>query len=173
MQDKGGATGEKPVGPFRAPIPHILQIRVPALRPAEPRVVFGLALLAAQNNHPGMTILDSAKELVALAEKVGRADLYEKICDLRNEIMDQQQRLIEVTEERNKYRDSCKELEAKLAFQAKLTFKAPFYFAESDGVPFCPTCWESKHEAIHLREQEIAPDASLYFCQICGSNFPL
>lgn len=172
MQCKGGAAGAKPVRAILRP--DSAHIPNPAFGPpaAEPLAGFALALTATRNNHSGMTILDSAKELVALAEKVGRTELYQKICDLRNEIMDQQQRLIEVTDERNKYRDSCKEFEAKLAFQAKLTFKAPFYFAESDGVPFCPTCWESKHAAIHLNNQRLGPKASVYFCQICGAKFP-
>ena len=33
-----------------------------------------------------------------------------------------------------------------------MQFRAPYYWQEGDGVPFCPKCWEANSLAIHLTE---------------------
>ena len=43
-----------------------------------------------------------------------------------------------------------------------MVFRKPFYFKEGDSVPYCPTCWEGKSQAVHLLD---GATPGTYICQ--------
>jgi hypothetical protein len=52
----------------------------------------------------------------------------------------------------------------------QLQFVAPFYFADGDAVPFCPTCWEDMKKPIHLPPPFKSMAGSVYKCHKCGKS---
>jgi len=110
-----------------------------------------------------MGVVDSVKEVVELVRKIDNVELYRKILDLQSEIN-------ELTRENMTLEQDVEKLKKALAFQDKLTFKAPFWFAEGDPVPFCPRCWEADKEAIHV---VVARDGIACKCPECERGFAL
>lgn len=108
-----------------------------------------------------MSLLDNVKDLADLIKKVGDTDLYRKIVDLQGEVVQQ-------ADENFRLKKQVKELEEAMAFAGKLTFKAPYYFAEHDDVPYCPTCWEDQKKAVHLAR---SVTATWMECRRCHSVF--
>lgn len=90
-----------------------------------------------------MSIISNAKEIADVIKKLGDIELYRKIVELEGEI-------IELTRANHSLELRVEELTRTLTIKQKLTFKAPFYYAENDHVPYCPKCWESESKAIHL-----------------------
>jgi hypothetical protein len=90
-----------------------------------------------------MGTIENVKEMAMLIKNLGDLDLYRRILDLQGEI-------IELTGAKRSLEEQNLELKKQLEFGKKMQFQEPFWYAEGDGVPFCPSCWESKKLAIHL-----------------------
>ena len=106
-----------------------------------------------------MSIINDAREIVALIKKSGDIELERKILNLQSEI-------IELTQERNELKEKCSDLQAQLTLTAKMTFKPPVYYAEGDPTPLCPTCWENDGKSIHL-VGPIRDNNPRYYCNVC------
>jgi hypothetical protein len=103
---------------------------------------------------------DVARDRVVSA-RLGDADLYRKIVELQAEVVQQ-------AGENFQLKKQVKELEESIAFSGKLTYKAPYYFAENDFTPYCPTCWEDHRKAVHLAR---SPATTWITCGRCHSAF--
>jgi hypothetical protein len=90
-----------------------------------------------------MGVLDNVKEVADLVKKIGDIDLYRKIVNTENEV-------IELTQQLRTAQQRIRELEGMLSQKQVLTFNAPFYFAEGDLVPLCARCWEVEQKPIHM-----------------------
>lgn len=90
-----------------------------------------------------MGIIDNARELADLIKKIGDAELYSKIVDLKSQVVTLAGRNYEVEAE-------LRDANAKLAQREQLKYREPYCWADGDDVPFCPTCWENGEKAIHL-----------------------
>lgn len=90
-----------------------------------------------------MGIIDDARNVADLVKKLGNIDLYEKIIDLRGQIL-------EITEEKLALQDKVKQLEACLNLRKNMSFKEPFYYQEGDRTPYCPRCFEKDQHTIHV-----------------------
>lgn len=110
-----------------------------------------------------MGIIENAKEVADLIQKIGDIELYRKIVTLEGQIID-------LTREKRNLEAKVESLSGTLAFQQKLVFKKPLYYAEGDQVPYCSLCWESKKEAIHL----VGPSRdNSYECKNCNKFYHL
>lgn len=52
-----------------------------------------------------------------------------------------------------------------------MTFKAPFWYKENDGVPHCPRCWEVDGRAIHLHGPIKVAAGTRFDCVQCEQLF--
>ena len=113
-----------------------------------------------------MGLIENFKEIADLVKKTGNIDLYKKIVELEAEVIELNRKNIELEKE-------VDQLRKDLSFREKLTFKKPFYYAEGDDTPYCPTCYEKDSRYIHLD----GPDSNSYagnpyFCRACKQSFP-
>jgi hypothetical protein len=103
----------------------------------------GAIIVNIQKRVRDMGVLDNVKEVADLVQKIGDIDLYRKIVHTENEV-------IELTQQLRAAQQRIRELEAMLSQKQMLTFRAPFYFADGDLVPFCARCWEVEQKPIHM-----------------------
>lgn len=113
-----------------------------------------------------MSIISNAKEIADLIKKIGDIELYRKIVELEGEI-------IELTRTNHNLGLQLGALSKTLELKQKLSFKAPFYYAEDDPVPYCPKCWESESKAIHLVNEGYFEDhnQTQFSCVPCKHSY--
>ena len=90
-----------------------------------------------------MGVIENVKEIADLVKKAGDIELWRKIVYAEGEVVELS-RTLRTTEDR------VRELENLLRFKDKLSYKEPFFFAEGDAVPYCPSCWESGVIPVHM-----------------------
>jgi hypothetical protein len=110
-----------------------------------------------------MGIIDNVREIADLVKKAGDIELYRKIVKLEGEV-------IELTREKRVLEEQIQQLQLQLEMAKKLTFRAPFYYAPPDEVPFCPRCWETDKKAIHLTGPLQVIAGTRYDCPECRRN---
>lgn len=107
---------------------------------------------------------DSSDSLEKAEVKLKLADLIGALADVRTQMSDIKEALIESENEK-------KELKAKLALQAKLEFEMPYYWTiEEDGKkdgPFCQLCYDKEKKLIRLQNKENGE----WHCLSCQSYF--
>lgn len=54
-----------------------------------------------------------------------------------------------------------------------LKFIPPFYYTDSDPVPYCPTCWETDQIRIHFPPPLHSGRDSRYICPKCKNNIDI
>jgi hypothetical protein len=54
-----------------------------------------------------------------------------------------------------------------------LIFKPPFYYANGDQIPYCPTCWETDHVPIHFPPPRRQGAEARYICPKCKNNIDI
>lgn len=90
-----------------------------------------------------MGAVENVKEVADLIRKFNDINLNRRILDLENEVLD-------LSRDKRRAEEKAEELERLLQLEEKLTFGAPFYWLEKDKTPYCPSCWEDKHKAVHV-----------------------
>ena len=90
-----------------------------------------------------MGFYDTLKDVVTMVQKTDNIELVKQVLSLQTEALGMQ-------EENRQLRSRVGELEKALQFARDLQFKAPFYYAPDDKIPYCAHCWEAKRLAIHL-----------------------
>lgn len=107
-----------------------------------------------------MSLIETAKDAYDLAKKGMTIELQEKIMDLREQAL--------VLEEENlRLRTHVRDLQESAREKEAMQFRAPYYFRESDSVPFCPVCWERDRKAIHMRAYIGGDDKQYHTCGVC------
>jgi len=104
-----------------------------------------------------MGVLETAKDVVQIVQKIDNIELYKQILELQSEA-------IKIVEENLALRDQVRELEDKLRIKDKLTYELGCYWiATSDGRegPFCTHCWDRDNKLVRLTP---TPKASHFFC---------
>lgn len=111
-----------------------------------------------------MSVIDNAKELAALIQKLGNTDLYRRIVELEGEI-------IELTREKH-------ELDQRLAVQDKhaeiiktLRFDSPFYVSQDKQELFCARCIESCQCAVHVVKTNKIERWRYWMCPECKTEY--
>lgn len=114
------------------------------------------------------------KNLVERIKATGKAEVLGDFIELQAAMMEMQQKQHDLIQELRESERSREELSEKLAFASQLTFKAPFYYAADDSVPFCPQCWENSRKAIHLQGDDLKyQDYVSWTCRNCKSGFDI
>ena len=54
-----------------------------------------------------------------------------------------------------------------------LKFMPPFYFADGDTVPFCPTCWETQKIQVHLPPPIRGGSDLRFICSKCKNHIDI
>ena len=111
-----------------------------------------------------MGILDNAKDIAKAVEGIHNLELYQRVLALYSDI-------VGMVEENIKLREENRELKNSLALKATMVFKAPFYFASDDPIPYCPRCWETKQTAIHLFKYLDRSDLTRWDCHDCNKSY--
>lgn len=93
-------------------------------------------------------LVAAAKELRALARKLGDAELCAKAEELENGVVDAGRELREKNEK-------IDELERALEFKIKAVFRSNAYWISDDPSPFCAGCFDSKHQRIRLQRNDV------------------
>jgi hypothetical protein len=110
--------------------------------------------------------IQHAKEIADLIQKYNDTDLYRKIIHLEGEIL-------ELSRANHKLERENSDLQTKLEFQGKMTFKKPFYLQEGDSQPFCAQCWESSRNVIHVLgpTRDDINEVFAWDCPKCKTDF--
>ena len=111
-----------------------------------------------------MGIIENVKEVADLVKKAGNIDLYRKIIELEGEI-------IELTHQKRSLGGQMEELKRLLNTKQQMVFNKPFYYQGDDPHPYCPKCWESDKEAIHLDGPQEMMAGPRYDCPNCKNHF--
>jgi hypothetical protein len=116
-----------------------------------------------------MTVVENAKELTGLIQKLGDIDLYRKTVELEGEI-------VELSRQKSQLEQRVDELEKSRNLRTAMTFKPPLYFHEGDDIPFCPQCYERDGRALHLacynREPSKKVGESIHWvCRSCREDY--
>jgi rubrerythrin len=107
-----------------------------------------------------MGVVENLKDLAELAQKVGQIELQKKILEAEDQVR-------EVTQEKRRLEDRVEELERALKLKNTMKFKAPFYYQEGDEVPFCPACYEKDGRAVHV----VKNDDAEWYCNVCKTFY--
>jgi hypothetical protein len=110
-----------------------------------------------------MGVIENAKEIADLVKKIGDIDLYRKIVALEGEVLD-------LTREKREAEAKVEELERTLAFAKALQFKEPFYWLDKDETPYCASCWELKHDAVHVVKIWASGGKTRWDCPVCKNG---
>lgn len=108
-----------------------------------------------------MGVVDDIREVADLIRKSGDIDLWRKTVNT-------EEKVVELTRQLRAAETRVEELEDALKFKKKLNFKAPFYFADGDSIPFCPKCWEADKKAIHMIHIFTNEESTRQDCPECG-----
>lgn len=112
-----------------------------------------------------MSIIDNAKEIASLVQKLGDIDLYRKIVELEGEI-------IELTRENRQLTEKLAEVSRSQSIIEKLRFDAPFYVTGDGSELYCARCIESDHRAVHVAKMaDLELRRRVYLCPQCKSKY--
>ena len=112
-----------------------------------------------------MSIVDNAKEIAALVQKLGNIDLYRKIVDLEAEI-------IELTRQKREVEDKLAEIQRGGEIIGRLRFDSPFYVNTDGSELYCARCIEADRRAIHVAKTgELELRRRVYLCPHCKAKY--
>ncbi len=112
-----------------------------------------------------MSIIDNAKEIASLVQKLGDIDLYRKIVELEGEI-------IELTREKRQVEERLADIQRNQEIIQKLHFDSPFYATEGGAELYCARCVESDRRAVHVvKTGELEMGRRVYLCPQCKSKY--
>ncbi|MFY9532344.1 MAG: hypothetical protein WBC04_12015 [Candidatus Acidiferrales bacterium] len=88
-------------------------------------------------------------------------------------ILDLQKDAFAIESENLKLASELASLKRQPALQARMHTGPPFgyYFQDGDDVPFCPKCWESCGDAIHLQAPEPSGGRIRRECRVCKKTY--
>lgn len=104
-----------------------------------------------------MGIIDNAKDVVSLVQKIDNLELYRKILDLQSEIT-------KLVGKNTELKRQVKDLTEKLEFHGTLEHRDGAYWKADGAGPFCMRCWG--------KERALRPmnGTDVYGCPVCGYN---
>ena len=107
-----------------------------------------------------MSIIENAKEVVDLIKAAGNSELYQKIVELEDEI-------IELTRHNRLLEEKVEEQKRLLDLKGKMNWEKPIFRMEGEEDPYCPVCWEGSQKTCHLFK---GGRTYLWFCKVCKIN---
>src|SRR3989304_597949 len=105
-----------------------------------------------------MSIIDNAKEIASLVQKLGDIDLYRKIVELEGEI-------IELTKEKRQVEERLADIQRSQEIIQKLHFDPRVYATEGGAELYGARCVESDRRAVHVvKTGELEIGRRVYLC---------
>ncbi len=112
-----------------------------------------------------MSVIEHAKELADLIQKVGDIELYRKIVALQGEVVQLSTRNFELEKQ-------SAELKAALEQKRATRHERSLLWREGDPVPFCPLCAENNDRHIHMFGVAMSgANVERWACSICHHEF--
>ena len=112
-----------------------------------------------------MSIIDNAKEIASLVQKLGDVNLYRKIVELEGEI-------VELTRENRELAEKLAEVSRSQSIIENLDFDAPFYATPDGSGLYCTRCVEADRRAVHVaKTAELQSGRRVYVCPQCKSKY--
>lgn len=90
-----------------------------------------------------MEIIKDFKQVADLTKKGDDTDLHRRLAQLEREITD-------LTRENHKLRQTVHNLTEALKISKSLVFNDPYYWADDDPTPYCPSCWDANKLLVHV-----------------------
>ena len=106
--------------------------------------------------------IDAIKGLASVANSMVDLDTKKKLLDAQAAALEVAAHNLELAQENER-------LKKQLLFRNEVRFERGVLWAEGDDNPFCNACWEGKQKAIHLREDQTAPEH--YECPSCKERY--
>lgn len=94
-----------------------------------------------------MAIFDELKSIAKTLQEAGKIELYQQILDIQEKLLEMQKRISDIEIEN-------KELREKLKIQESLVFKDNAYWTEKGGKkdgPYCSCCWDNDRKTIRMQ----------------------
>jgi hypothetical protein len=113
-----------------------------------------------------MDPLNTLKKIRKIIRNTADRELVRLILDLQKEIFAIESHNLELASE-------LTSLKQQLDLPARMHTRPPsgYHFLEGDDVPFCPKCWESGGNAIHLQEPVSAGGGVRRECRLCKEAY--
>jgi hypothetical protein len=113
-----------------------------------------------------MDPLSTLKQIRDIIAKCNDPKLVKPLLQLQNEFFALESQNLELAAE-------VASLKRQVDLRATMHARPPFcyYFQEGDDVPFCPKCWESRGEAIHLTALQQHFATLWRDCPICKGTY--
>jgi hypothetical protein len=113
-----------------------------------------------------MDPLSTLKQIRDIIAKCIDPELVKPLLQLQNELFALESQNLELVAE-------LASLKRKMDLRARMHARPPFcyYFQEGDDVPFCPKCWESRGETIHLTALQECFTSPRRDCPVCKETF--
>jgi|SRR5215469_5196260 hypothetical protein len=111
-----------------------------------------------------MSILENAKEIVSAIQEINNPDLYKRLLALHSDI-------VGLLEENIQLRDENRELKEKIHLKGVMKFQEPFWYQEGDEMPYCPGCWESDMQPVHVIVEWQDAGKTSWRCPLCNRQY--
>lgn len=113
-----------------------------------------------------MDPLNTLKKIRNIIRNTTDRELVRLILDLQKEVFAIESHNLELVSE-------LASLKQQLDLPARMHTRpaSDYYFLEGDDVPFCPKCWESGGNAIHLQAPVLAGGRVRRECGVCKETY--
>jgi hypothetical protein len=107
-----------------------------------------------------MGVIENIKEIADLAKQLGDIDLNRKMLILEGEVHDLKRTNMRLETELEETRKLLKR-------RQELKYREPFYYEDSNPIPYCSACWKAKDIDIPLHFVFDRTDATRWDCPNC------
>jgi hypothetical protein len=112
-----------------------------------------------------MSILDNVKEIARAIHEINNPDLYKRVLALHSDI-------VGLVEEDIQLRDENQKLKEMIRLENVMKFQEPFWYRVGDETPYCPGCWESNAQPVHvIVEWQDDAGKSSWRCPVCKREY--
>jgi hypothetical protein len=117
-------------------------------------------------HYPKMDPLNTLKKIRKIIRNTTDRELVKLILDLQKEVFATESHNLELASE-------LTTLKQQLDLSARMHARpgSDYYFLEGDDAPFCPKCWESSGNAIHLQAPVSVDGRARRECRVCRETY--
>ena len=116
--------------------------------------------------YPKMDPLNTLKKIRKIIRNTTDRELVRLVLDLQKEVFATESHNLELASE-------LTTLKQQLDLSARMHTRpgSDYYFLEGDEAPFCPKCWESSGNAIHLQAPVSVDGRARRECRVCRETY--
>lgn len=91
--------------------------------------------------------------------------------EAQEKIMQLREAALQLQEENLNLKSTNRELESKLNATGEVSFANQFYWKQNDETPFCPRCWETHKQLIHVSPEKARGYDKIRACPECRREY--